>query len=70
MFFTDFNLTDNNDFKSFASKITSRLLPLKYKEILLDRKYINGDYFITRNGEIYMLKNINELSIYSMNNSL
>ena len=70
MFFTDFNLTDNNDFKSFASKITSRLLPLKYKEILLDRKYINGDYFITRNGEIYMLKNINELSIYSMNNLL
>ena len=70
MFFTDFDLTDNEELKQFSTKITSRLLPIKIKEILLDRKYINGDYFITRTGKIYMLIDINKLSIFCMNNSI
>lgn len=66
MFFTDFEIM-NNDFKQFVQKITSRMLPIKNKEIVLDRKYINGDIFVTKQGIVYILKNIKELSTISMN---
>ena len=70
MFFTDFDLTNINEFKSFAQKITSRMLPIQIKEIVLDRKYVNGDSFVMKNGTVYMLKDINELSLNSMNDNL
>ncbi len=63
MFFTDFDVTKPNDLKSFAAKITSRMLPLKNEEIVLDRKYINNDTFVTTNGNIYLLFDINTLSL-------
>jgi hypothetical protein len=63
MFFTDFNITDQTDLKSFAAKITSRMLPLKNEEIVLDRKYINNDTFVTRDGNIHLLFDINKLSL-------
>ena len=74
MFFTDFELVISNnqntqDYKQFIQKITSRMLPLKNKEIVLNRKYVNGDLFVTRNGDIYMLTNINELSTKLSNGS-
>lgn len=70
MFFTDFDLTNNDEFKLFAQKITSRMLPIQIKEIVLDRKYVNGDSFVMKNGTVYMLKDINELSLNSMNDNL
>lgn len=66
MFFTDFEII-NDEFLTFVQKITSRMIPIKNKEIVLNRKYINGDLFVTKKGLIYMLKNITELSTISMN---
>ena len=70
MFFTDFDLTIPEEFKKFVNKITSRMLPLKIKEIVLERKYVNGDQFVMMNGYIYKLTDINTLSLNSMNNDL
>lgn len=68
MFFTDYDLT--TEFNNFTQKITSRMLPLKIKEIVLDRKYVNGDCFVTKNGMIWKLSDINELSLDTMNGHL
>ena len=70
MFFTDFDLTKPEEFKEFANKITSRMLPIKIQEIVLDRKYVNGDNFVTMKGDVYLLLDINKLSLDSMNNNL
>jgi hypothetical protein len=73
MFFTDFDITSSNqqssnaDVDLFVKKITSRMLPLKNKEIVLNRKYINGDTFVTTKGEVYLLTDINKLTEQSMN---
>lgn len=61
MFFTDYNI-DTDIFNGFAQKITSRKLPLQHEEVILNRNYINGDTFVTKDGNIYMLMDISTLS--------
>lgn len=68
MFFCDYNLP--SQINQLAQKITSRKLPLQNKEVVLDRKYINGDTFVTRNGKVYKLKNIELLSKNYANGAL
>lgn len=68
LFFTDYTIDEieehgeENKFKAFAEKITSRKLPLIHYDIVLDRNYTDGDQFVMRNGKVYRLKNIVELS--------
>ena len=61
MFFTDYNI-DTDIFNGFAQKITSRKLPLQHEDVILNRNYINGDTFVTKDGNIYMLMDISTLS--------
>ena len=73
LFFSEYSLsgeTDNSsepdnssEYREFASKITSRMLPVKHKEIQLKRKYVNGDQFVDPSGQVYLLKDINQLII-------
>lgn len=70
LFFTDYtleSLEDSYGFEEFAGKITSRKLPLISSVNVLDRKYINGDCFVNREGLIYMLTDIDKLSIDQAN---
>ena len=60
MFFTNYSLPD--DFTEFVDKITSRKLPLKTSETILERRYVNGDTFVDINGNVFMLIDIDELS--------
>ena len=61
LFFSEYSLPD--EYLDFASKITSRMLPVKHKEIQLKRKYVNGDQFVDPSGQVYLLKDINQLII-------
>ena len=70
MFFTDFDITNGIEFKQFAQKITSRMLPLKTTEIVLNRKYIDNDIFVLKNGDVYLLTDITKLSQDSLNGNL
>ena len=73
LFFSEYSLSgelDNSgepdnfsEYREFASKITSRMLPVKHKEIQLKRKYVNGDQFVDPSGQVYLLKDINQLII-------
>ena len=54
---------NSSEYREFASKITSRMLPVKHKEIQLKRKYVNGDQFVDPSGQVYLLKDINQLII-------
>lgn len=65
MFFTDYSLPD--DFISFANMITSRKLPIKTEDTILDRMYVNGDTFVTPVGQVFQLTDINNLCISSAN---
>ena len=60
MFFTNYSLP--GDFTEFVDKITSRKLPLKTSETILERRYVNGDTFVDINGTVFMLIDIDELS--------
>lgn len=62
MFFTDYNISTSGGFRNFAGKITSRKLPMSLIEVVLDRNYVNGDLFVTRQGFVYQLKDIDTLS--------
>lgn len=65
VFFTDYNIEDiynSYGFNDFADKITSRMLPTTIDETMLDRKYVNGDQFVTRDGKIYRLIDIDKLT--------
>lgn len=70
MFFTTYLISDDTQFKTFAQKITSRMLPTDIEDIVLDRLYMNGDAFVTPNGEVYLLTDIDTLSTASRNNTL
>lgn len=59
LFFSEYTLP--GEFAEFAQKITSRLLPLKTKDILLNRKFVNNDQFFDPEGKVFMLQDINEL---------
>ena len=67
LFFSEYSLSgepdNSSEYREFASKITSRMLPVKYKEIQLKRKYVNGDQFVDPSGQVYLLKDINQLII-------
>lgn len=67
LFFSEYSLSGESDnsseYREFASKITSRMLPVKHKEIQLKRKYVNGDQFVDPSGQVYLLKDINQLII-------
>ena len=68
LFFSEFSFP--GEYLDFAKTITSRLLPLKNKQIQLNRKYVNGDQFVDPNGNIYLLNDINQLIIDSKNNQV
>lgn len=59
LFFSEYILP--SQFTEFAQKITSRLLPLKTKDILLNRKFVNNDQFFDPEGKVFILQDINEL---------
>lgn len=61
LFFSEYLLP--GEYLDFARKITSRMLPVKHKEIQLKRKYVNGDQFVDPSGQVYLLKDINQLII-------
>ena len=61
LFFSEYSLP--GEYLDFARKITSRMLPVKHKEIQLKRKYVNGDQFVDPSGQVYLLKDINQLII-------
>lgn len=61
LFFSEYSLP--GEYIDFARKITSRMLPVKHKEIQLKRKYVNGDQFVDPSGQVYLLKDINQLII-------
>lgn len=61
VFFSGYTITDKSDFKQLVQKITSRKVPSKLEDIVLDRKYINGDSFICNDGKVYMLKDVNQM---------
>ena len=67
LFFSEYSLSgepdNSSEYREFASKITSRMLPVKHKEIQLKRKYVNGDQFVDPSGQVYRLKDINQLII-------
>lgn len=67
LFFSEYSLSgepdNSSEYREFASKITSRMLPVKHKEIQLKRKYVNGDQFVDPSGQVYLLKDINQLII-------
>ena len=67
LFFSEYSLSgepdNSSEYRGFASKITSRMLPVKHKEIQLKRKYVNGDQFVDPSGQVYLLKDINQLII-------
>ena len=73
LFFSEYSLSGESDnsseYREFASKITSRMLPVKHKEIQLKRKYVNGDQFVDPSGQVYRLKDINQL-IIDINNGI
>ena len=73
LFFSEYSLSGEPDnsgkYREFASKITSRMLPVKHKEIQLKRKYVNGDQFVDPSGQVYLLKDINQL-IIDINNGI
>lgn len=73
LFFSEYSLSgepvNSSEYREFASKITSRMLPVKYKEIQLKRKYVNGDQFVDPFGQVYRLKDINQL-IIDINNGI
>lgn len=61
VFFSEYTITDKSDFKQLVQKITSRKIPSKLQDIVLDRNYINGDSFICNDGKVYMLKDVNQM---------
>ena len=65
LFFSEYSLP--GEYREFGSKITSRMLPVKNKEIQLKRKYVNGDQFVDPSGQVYLLMDINQL-IRDINN--
>ena len=67
LFFSEYSLP--GEYLDFARKITSRMLPVKHKEIQLKRKYVNGDQFVDPSGKVYLLKDINQL-IIDINNGI
>ena len=73
LFFSEYSLSgepdNSSEYREFASKITSRMLPVKHKEIQLKRKYVNGDQFVDPSGQVYLLKDINQLIIDINNGS-
>ena len=73
LFFSEYSLSgepdNSSEYREFASKITSRMLPVKHKEIQLKRKYVNGDQFVDPSGQVYRLKDINQL-IIDINNGI
>ena len=73
LFFSEYSLSgepdNSSEYREFASKITSRMLPVKHKEIQLKRKYVNGDQFVDPSGQVYLLKDINQL-ILDINNGI
>lgn len=73
LFFSEYSLSgepdNSSEYREFTSKITSRMLPVKHKEIQLKRKYVNGDQFVDPSGQVYLLKDINQL-IIDINNGI
>lgn len=65
LFFSEYSFP--GEYLDFARKITSRMLPVKHKEIQLKRKFVNGDQFVDPSGKVYLLKDINQL-IRDINN--
>lgn len=65
LFFSEYSFP--GEYLDFVRKITSRMLPVKHKEIQLKRKFVNGDQFVDPSGKVYLLKNINQL-ITDINN--
>lgn len=69
MFFSAYDFT-SKEFPEFAQKIVARKLPIKLEDIQLKRIYVNGDVFVSMKGDVYMLKDINKLSIDVKNGSI
>ena len=65
LFFSEYSLPD--EYLDFVRKITSRMLPVKNEQILLKRKFVNGDQFVDPAGKVYLLMDINQL-IRDINN--
>ena len=67
LFFSEYSLSgepdNSSEYREFASKITSRMLPVKNQQIQLKRKFVNGDQFVDPSGQVYLLKDINQLII-------
>ena len=68
MFFTDYSFPD--ELPEFVQKITSRKLPLVTSDTILDRRYVNGDLFVTPAGMIYKLTDIEQMSLDSANGTI
>ena len=71
LFFSEYSLSgepdNSSEYREFASKITSRMLPVKNEQIQLKRKFVNGDQFVDPDGKVYLLMDINQL-IRDINN--
>lgn len=67
LFFSEYSFP--GEYLDFIKKITSRMLPVKHKEIQLKRKFVNGDQFVDPSGKVYLLKDINQL-IRDINNGI
>ena len=71
LFFSEYSLSgepdNSSEYREFASKITSRMLPVKNEQIQLKRKFVNGDQFVDPAGKVYLLMDINQL-IRDINN--
>lgn len=67
LFFSEYSFP--GEYLDFVKKITSRMLPVKHKEIQLKRKFVNGDQFVDPSGKVYLLKDINQL-IRDINNGI
>lgn len=59
LFFSEYSFP--GEYSEFIKKITSRMLPLKYNQIQLKRKFVNGDQFVDPSGKVYLLIDINQL---------
>lgn len=70
IFYSDYNFTSqsegDDDLKTMLICIKQQRCLIKvYASKVLSRPYIDGDYVICSSGEIYKMKNVNEINAYS-----
>ena len=59
IYFTDYNINENDGLSDLMQKILNNYLPIKGVDTKINRAYKENDIFFDRNGIIYKLININ-----------